>query len=202
MEPIENILPREYSIDNAIDEQRDLTVESFELNAEESSDIFGTNTEIRHNMNAYIPSLNQLAVEYLSGHCHTRMITEENHQQVRNTLYRAICFGFSTADLNLMGPYGANVMSYIRRCSISGVDFDATTLEVQQYLGERPNVDMLIGRFMPEIDQKMQYCDLAETFAGLTIMLAERDFAEQYLKNCTEMIKIEDFMPREGGGND
>lgn len=71
---------------------------------------------------------------------------------------------------------------------------DRIAQDAQEFLGGRPQVDALVGYYMPELDVHGRFAAHVEKASGFIFRLGETAVAERYLAERLEACTVQDFL--------
>lgn len=195
MPGIESILPQEHQFNESVRVFRDELVEQFADEAERTGDVLDINIEFARSPEDVWALSGLLANIFKSE--------DELSEEVQGAVYRGLNFGLQLSEAVMEGPLRSiSLGQWVQdENSLSAQELaTAICVDVQTYLGDRPDVDALVGFFMSEISQEayMLHQHHIETAAGLMLMLCERQQAEAYLQARTELISLDDLSAQTG----
>lgn len=188
MPGIENILPVEKQFNTTLSEVSEQLNDEFYERVRVFGDIIDPNSEF---------SRNPLHYWELSGHLAGSLASEDEPlEEVRTALYRGFCFAFQVVhDIKPRPISTVSVARWLEEQSPDESVADIITVDVNEYLGQRPNVDILIGNFA--LDVAPQYVHHVETSAGFMFMLSEQGLAQSYIDDYIESARPQQIIDKE-----
>ena len=194
---LEDTLPENESLEGMVAELRDVLHYEVELLKAENadSDIVNHDIELDRPAIMLLALAERAAYQYLAeeGNC---IADEANVRQVRDAIYRAICFGAQLTN-DLLSRHSYNIAGYIVDQTSGTCEFALLAEDVAIYLRSRAELTAFIEYYMPEIDPSNLYGHVAEVYIGLSLMLAERSVAERYITAQAENADISAFLGSE-----
>lgn len=181
---IERALPREYQFDAAAQELREELVDFIE-DGRQAGDIIDSEAEFSRPVEKFWALSHVLAATCKSE--------SEDLTAVHVAMYRGASFALQVVDDIKPGPIRQISLDSIADIAADEDVAETVQLQVQEYLSEHPEIDGLLGRFMPDIDTTNLYNHHTETAAGLLFMLCERSVAEQYIQQRMGQVSMRDI---------
>jgi len=186
MERMENMLTYDQSLEGGVAELRD----EFDALVDQTRTKYGDILDPYHEAER-----DMIVLWEFSSKVGESIASDDDEQPVvRDAVYRAVCFATQIADEMLSEAYSYNLIKYIRERTDGTYAMGPIIEDSQEYLQSRPELDALLGYYMPEIDRSGQHNHVVETFAGIVLMLSERSIGEQQLASTVEDVAIDDFL--------
>lgn len=179
----ERFLPKERRFTTALTDVREPLVDILTENVENYKDVIDPAAEFSRpvvSLWKFTDGLSKIFVE-----------KNESVEEVRQAMYRGICFGLQVVDDIRLGPIERFGSHYVKDAAEDDPGASIKNMikaDVGEYLGERPEIKSLLFSFLPSICEEYAYQHHAEVAAGFALMLCERQQAEAYMQN--EMASI------------
>lgn len=185
MESLEDVLPFEQSLEGNVADLREELAQLFETTKESNGDIIDADDEMRRDI-VMLGKFSDIVGKIVAR-------SEDEVVQASEAVYRSVCFAAAVSDGVLPSTYSCELLGYIQERTSDASDLSPIMEDSQQYLQYRPELDSLIGEYMPDIDRSGRYNHVAELFSTLVFMLSERSIGEQYLQANIDDISPSDF---------
>lgn len=171
-ERLEEFLPKKHRFDTTVQEFFCLLDEQIETISKDVDDILHPGQELDRDVVLFW----ELAGRLVSALAN---VEHEDSEKVQIVMYRAMMFALQI--VNEIKPAPITSLAIGEYVHDDMWDDERLKEDTGMYLSTSPQLDALLGKYMPEIDQYSHYNHYAEIAAALLLMLAEREVAKAYI---------------------
>lgn len=185
----EKLLPADYQFEEVTKLCGDVINLWLEGVKREWSDVINPGTELERDFRLFFT----LAITFAAGILGDEWDEYEDKSLVVNSIYRGMIFGVQLADMMEVCPVQCLEIGKFLEEGES-MEFSQYLIDsVGEYLSERPAIDGLVGRYMPELDETNRCNHYVEIGAGLMLLLSECAYGENYFKDAINNIDPNTF---------
>lgn len=188
MERLENTLPLDLQLDSALSRHKDYLEEQLEYaQCLVPGDMVRFDRELERDFVRTYRFCETVVAESAAY---------DKPQEATSNFYRGMLFGMQVCEEVETQPTNIVLLEDYLCQNFDGPVLDTILDDTQHYINERSNVDDLLCKY-GDFDTPREgaaHSELFQAGAGLVMMLAEREIAEQHIRRCVRESSIDNFI--------